>query len=80
MSFRPFPQPTPYSDPNSCSCLTLILACIIYWQAKQITRTLRSGAIAEEGIDATLLQHVSPIEWDNVILYGQYVLDRALVR
>ena len=65
---------------NSCSCLTLILACIIYWQAKQITRTLRSGAIAEEGIDATLLQHVSPIEWDNVILYGQYVLDRALVR
>ena len=65
---------------NSCSCLTLILACIIYWQAKQITRTLRPGAIAEEGIDATLLQHVSPIEWDNVILYGQYVLDRARVR
>ena len=65
---------------NSCSCLTLILACIIYWQAKQITQTLRSGAIAEEGIDATLLQHVSPIEWDNVILYGQYVLDRARVR
>ena len=48
--------------------------------SKQITRTLRSGAIAEEGIDATLLQHVSPIEWDNVILYGQYVLDRARVR
>ena len=51
-----------------------------YWQAKQIMRTLRSGAIAEEGIDATLLQHVSPIEWDNVILYGQYVLDHAGVR
>ena len=65
---------------NSCSCLTLILACIIYWQAKQITETVRSGAVAEEGTDATLLQHVSPIEWDNVILYGQYVLDRALVR
>ena len=65
---------------NSCSCPALILACIIYWQAKQITRTLRSGAIAEEGIDATLLQHVSPIEWDNAILYGQYVLDRARVR
>ena len=25
-------------------------------------------------------QHVSPIKWDNVILYGQYVLDRARVR
>ena len=32
------------------------------------------------GIDATLMQHISPIEWDNVILYGQYVLDRTLVR
>ena len=65
---------------NSCSCLTLILACIIYWQAKEITRRIRSGDAAEEGIDVRLLQHVSPIEWDNVILYGQYVLDRALVR
>ncbi len=25
-------------------------------------------------------QDVSPIKWDNVILYGQYVLDRAGVR
>ena len=65
---------------NSCSCLSLILACIIYWQAKQITQTVPSGAVAEEGIDTTLLQHASPIEWDNVILYGQYVLDRARVR
>ena len=38
------------------------------WQARQITRTLRSGAVGEGGIDASLLQHVSPIEWDNVIL------------
>ena len=41
---------------------------------------MRAEAVTKEGIDATLLQHVSPIEWDNVILYGQYVLDRALVR
>jgi len=27
-----------------------------------------------------LLEHVSPIEWDNVVLYGQYILDRKLVR
>ena len=53
---------------NSCSCLTLILACIIYWQAKQITRTMLSGDLAQEGIGATLIQHISPIEWDNVIL------------
>ncbi len=28
----------------------------------------------------SMLEHVSPIEWDNVILYGQYVLDRSRIR
>ncbi|MHB8903349.1 MAG: Tn3 family transposase, partial [Thermoguttaceae bacterium] len=67
---------------NSCSCLTLILACVIYWQAKEISRVVRWCQPKEEEakIDVTLLDHVSPIEWDNVILYGQYVLDRAQVR
>ena len=48
--------------------------------SKQIRGTGRAEAVTKEGLAATLLQHVSPIEWDNVILYGQYVLDRALVR
>jgi hypothetical protein len=34
----------------------------------------------DEKIDVTLLEHVSPIAWDNVILYGQDVLDRVQVR
>ena len=46
--------------------------------SKQIRRTGRAEAVTKEGSDATLPQHVSPIEWYNVILYGQYVLDRAL--
>ena len=45
--------------------------------SKQITRTGRAEAVTKESLAATLLQHVSPIEWDHVILYGQYVLDRA---
>jgi hypothetical protein len=61
---------------NTCSCLTLILACIVYWQA----RVLRQCDPAGNGIDLSLLEHVSPIEWDNVVLYGQYILDRKLVR
>jgi hypothetical protein len=28
-----------------------------------------------EDIDISLLEHVSPIEWENVIFYGQYVLN-----
>ena len=65
---------------NSCSCLTLILACLIYWQAKEISRVVRWGKPEDDKIDVALLDHVSPIEWDNVILYGQYLLDRAQVR
>jgi TnpA family transposase len=65
---------------NSCSCLTLILACVIYWQAKEISRVVRWCKPEEDKIEVALLEHISPIEWDNVILYGQYVLDRAQVR
>jgi hypothetical protein len=65
---------------NSCSCLTLILACVIYWQAKEISRVAQSCRPADDKIDLAMLEHVSPIEWDNVILYGQYVLNRDQVR
>ena len=64
---------------NLCSCLTLILACVIYWQAKEISRVVRWCQPEDDKLDVALLEHVSPIEWDNVILYGQYVLDRAQV-
>ena len=26
-------------------------------------------------LDISLLEHVSPIEWDNIVLYGEYVVD-----
>jgi TnpA family transposase len=67
---------------NSCSCLTLIIACVIYWQAKEISRVVRwcQPKGDEAKIDVTMLEHVSPLEWDNVILYGQYILDRSQVR
>ena len=64
---------------NSCSCLTLILACIIYWQAKEISRLMTYGQPEAHGIDPSVLEHVSPIEWDNVVLYGQYDLNKRLI-
>ena len=58
--------------------------------SKQIRRTGRAEAVTKEGLAATLQPRLppgsarssqdSPIKWDNVILYGQYVLDRARVR
>ena len=65
---------------NSCSCLTLIIACIIYWQAREISDCLSSPAAAESGVDLSYLENVSPIEWDNVVLYGEYRLDQSLIR
>lgn len=62
-----------------CSCLTLIMACIVYWQAKEISRIVGEHVPPPE-INLALLVHVSPIGWGNVILYGEYVIDRSLVR
>lgn len=64
---------------NSCSCLTLILACIIYWQAKEIHRALLECDPEGNGINLKLMEHISPITWDNVILYGEYVLNQGLI-
>ena len=69
-----------YEQMNSCSCLTLILACIIYWQAKEIDRVLSECDPKGHGINIALLEHISPIEWENVILYGEYVINRDLIR
>ena len=65
---------------NSCSCLMLIVASIIYWQAKEVSRVINTSDPDSHGIDTSLLPHISPIGWDNVVLYGQYVIDRTLIR
>ncbi|MCP4935557.1 MAG: Tn3 family transposase [bacterium] len=63
---------------HSSSCLTLILACIIYWQAKEMHRVLLE--CDDEDLDTSLLSHISPVTWDNVILYGEYFLDPSLIQ
>ena len=45
---------------NSCSCLTLILACIVYWQAKEINRVFVECDPERNGIDIQLIEHISP--------------------
>ena len=66
---------------SAASCLLLILASIIYWQIKEIERVI-SEASEEEvaSLQLDLLSHVSPIGWENVMLYGQYVFKRELVK
>ena len=66
-----------YDQMNACSCLTLILACIVYWQAREISRMT---AAPDFPFDLELLTHVNPIEWKNVILYGEIKIDPAKLR
>jgi len=28
----------------------------------------------------SVLKHISPVTWDNVIIYGEYVIDPDLIR
>jgi TnpA family transposase len=65
---------------SSGNSTILIIAAIIYWQAKEISNVIREHDLEAAGIDISLLAHVSPIEWSNVILYGEYKLNRDLVK
>ncbi len=53
---------------------------LIYWQAKEINRVLLEEDPEGTGGDLSLLEHISPVGWENVILYDEYVLNRRLVR
>ena len=46
------------------------------WRLSAVSRVLSECDPLANGIDLSMLEHVSPIEWDNV----QYILDRKLVR
>jgi TnpA family transposase len=63
---------------HACSSLTLVIACIIYWQAKEIHRVIQSHVLPEH-INLDLLSHISPVSWENIILYGDYILNRNKV-
>jgi TnpA family transposase len=65
---------------NTSCCLTLIMARINYWQALEINREILEGRPEAEGIDLSLLEHVSPVGRESVLLYEEYVLNRKLVK
>lgn len=50
----------------------LILACIIYWQERELERVLEvfQAGSPESSIGLDLLEHISLIGWGNVLLYG----------
>ncbi len=55
------------------------MTCIIYWQANEINRVILEKYPENACIDLSMLKRISLIGWKNIILYGEYVLDPALV-
>ena len=31
-------------------------------------------------VDLSQREHLNPIEWENLLLYGQYLIDHSLIR
>ena len=52
-----------YDQMKTCLCLTYILASIIYWQAREISKMT---ATPDFPFDCDLLRHISPIEWKRI--------------
>ena len=80
--FDRFPQQQPFELLEELVCfsagqLGLDAGLIELYRKRQLKSECDPIA---NGIDLSLLDHVSPIELDNVVLYGQYILDRKLVR
>ena len=66
------------AETGAANCLLLILAAIIYWQIREIDRVLSEAGSDADDLNFELLSHISPIGWDNVLLYGEYQLNRSL--
>ncbi len=63
---------------KSCSSLNLVIACIIYWQAKEIHRVIQTHTPPGH-INLDLLSNISPVSWGNIILCGDYILNKSNV-
>jgi hypothetical protein len=57
----------------------MIMACIVYWQAKELDRLVNSDEFIAIGFDPSLVEHISPVGWDNVVLYGEYIINKLLI-
>ena len=65
---------------DSCSDPVPIPACVIDRQAEEIARLVRCRGPVDADSGVGVPEHVNPIEWDDVIPRGRYILDRKLIR
>ena len=52
----------------------------MYWQIREIERVVTEAGDGAERWTSSCSQHVSPVQWENVTLYGVYDIRPELVR
>jgi TnpA family transposase len=65
---------------SSGNCTAIIIAAITYWMSKEIATVIKQNDPEAAGVDISLIAYISPIEWTNVILYGEYKLNKDLIK
>lgn len=68
------------SQDITCNCLTLVIAIIIFWQSKEINHLIKTPEFSKEGFDVDLIEHISPAEWSNLVLYGEYIIKKSSIK
>jgi TnpA family transposase len=71
-------MPTLEEQQNTCSALTLVEAIIIYWQTKELQRIVYERFGGQVNLD--MIAKISPIEWQNILIYGEYKFDKNMIK
>ena len=68
------------SQDITCNCLTLVIAIIIFWQSNEINNLIKTPEFSEEGFNVELIEHISPADWSNLVLYGEYIIKKSSIK
>ena len=58
------------------SCLNILLNAIVIWNTVYLTRAIEHKRNIG-GLDESLLQHISPLNWNHIQLYGKYYFNES---
>ncbi|MCP4020568.1 MAG: transposase [Desulfobacteraceae bacterium] len=64
-----------------CCCINTVSDALEVdtFSIKFFNRVVLECEPEKNGINLKLIEHISPITWDNVILYGEYRLNHGLI-
>ena len=66
-------------DFNPVGNFTQMFNFTLYWQTKEMSRVIAKYE-SQFDFDPEILGHISPIQWDNILMYGSYVVDPDKIR